>query len=292
LDKAKKQFAQAKGMIAAFEHYLGEYPFKKDGYKLIHVPYTGMEHQSAVTYGNGFRNGYGGRDWTGVGISPRFDFIIIHESGHEWFGNSVSAADRSDMWIQEGWCTYLEGLYVEYHYGKDDALKYVNGYKSKVVNRTPIIPPRGLNASPQSSDQYFKGALMINTLRSIVDDDKRWWALLRGFYQHFKYQNIMTEEVVDYFNKETGKDLTPIFNQYLRHTAIPALELKFDEAEGTVSYRWKADEPGFAMPVRIGAKDSWQLVQPTAEWQTMKTALKKAEFAVATDLYYVTVNKQ
>ena len=142
LDKAKKQFAQAKGMLEAYQHYFGEYPFKKDGYKLIEAPYSGMEHQSAVTYGNHFTNGYLGRDWTGVGISPRFDFIIIHESGHEWFGNSITAADRSDMWIHEGWTTYLESLYVEYTYGHDNALKYLNGYKSKVVNRQPIVATR------------------------------------------------------------------------------------------------------------------------------------------------------
>ena len=231
LEKAKKQFAQAKGMLEAFQHYFGEYPFKNDGYKLIEVPYAGMEHQSAVTYGNQFTNGYLERDWTGVGISPRFDFIIIHESGHEWFGNSVSAADRSDMWIQEGWTTYLECLYVEYMYGHEDALKYTNGYKSKVRNRRPIIGNRGENASPPQ-DQYFKGALFLNTLRSVVDDDKRWWAILRGLHERFKHKNIMTEDVVEYFNRETGKNLTPIFDQYLRHTAIPVLELKFDEAKG------------------------------------------------------------
>jgi aminopeptidase N len=279
LEKAKKQFAQAKGMLQAFQHYFGEYPFKKDGYKLIQTSYTGMEHQSAVTYGNRFTNGYYGRDWTGVGISPRFDFIIIHESGHEWFGNSVSAADTSDMWIHEGWTTYLESLYVEYMYGHDDALKYVNGYQSKVRNRQPIIGPRWVNYSPQSEDQYFNGALFLNTLRSVVNDDKRWWALLHDFYQHFKYQNIMTEDVVAYFNKRTGKNLTPIFNQYLRHTALPKLELKF--TPGEVSYRWKVDEAGFAMPVRVGTKDHWQIIQPTTEWQTMKTSLGKDDFAVA-----------
>src|SRR5437762_1474319 len=212
LEKAKKQFAQAKGMIEAYTHYFGEYPFKKDGYKLIQAPYSGMEHQSAVTYGNHFANGYLERDWTGVGISPRFDFIIIHESGHEWFGNSITAADRSDMWIHEGWTTYLECLYVEYMYGKDDGLKYTNGYKSKVRNRQPIIATRGVNATPPQ-DMYFKGALFLNTLRSIVDDDKRWWALLHDFYQHFKYQNIMTEDIVAYFNQKTGLNLTPIFDQ-------------------------------------------------------------------------------
>ena len=290
LDKAKKQFAQARGMMQAFQHYFGEYPFQKDGYKLIQVPYSGMEHQSAVTYGNGFGNGYLGNDWTGVGISPRFDFIIIHESGHEWFGNSVSAADTADMWIHEGWTTYLECLYVEYMYGRDDALKYTNGYRPKVRNRTPIIPRRGINAVPPQ-DMYFKGALFIHTLRSVVDDDKRWWALLRDFYQHFKYQNIMTEDVVAYFNRKTGRNLTPIFNQYLRHTAIPVLELKFGEAAGLVAYRWKVDEPGFAMPVQVGTKDHWQKIQPTADWQLMKTPLTKEQFMVATDLYFIDVKK-
>jgi aminopeptidase N len=288
LEKAKKQFAQAKGMIEAYQHYFGEYPFKKDGYKLIQAPYSGMEHQSAVTYGNHFANGYLERDWTGVGISPRFDFIIIHESGHEWFGNSITAADRSDMWIHEGWTTYLECLYVEYMYGKEDGLKYTNGYKSKVRNQQPIIAPRGVNATPPQ-DMYFKGALFLNTLRSVVNNDARWWALLREFYQHFKYQTIMTEDIVAWFNQKTKMNLTPVFDQYLRHTAIPKLELKFDE--GSVSYRWKVDEPGFAMPVRVGTKDRWQVIRPTVNWQTMKTPLKKDEFAVATELYFVDVSK-
>jgi aminopeptidase N len=291
LDKARKQFSQAKGMLEAFQHYLGEYPFIKDGYKLVQVPYSGMEHQTAVTYGNHFKNGYLERDWTGVGISTRFDFIIIHESGHEWFGNSVSAADPSDMWIHEGWTTYLESLYVEYMYGHGDALRYLNAYKSKVKNRQPIITVRGENRDPDQ-DQYFKGALFINTLRSIVNDDDRWWKLIHDFYQHFKYQNIMTEDVVAYFNQQTAMNLTPVFNQYLRHTALPLLELKFDDERGTVEYCWKADEPGFAMPVRVGLPDRWQVIQPTTEWQSMKTSLGKNRFTVATDLYYIAVNKQ
>ena len=164
MEGAKRQFAQVPGMMKAYYHYLGEYPFKKDGFKLVQVPYSGMEHQSAVAYGNHFANGYLNRDWTGVGISPRFDFIIIHESGHEWFGNAITAADKSDMWIHEGWTTYLESLYVEYTYGYDDAMKYLNAYKKKVKNDRPIITPRGTNAEP-SQDQYFKGALLLNTLR-------------------------------------------------------------------------------------------------------------------------------
>ncbi len=290
LDKARKQFVQAKGTLEAYQHYFGAYPFRKDGYKLIEAPYAGMEHQSAITYGNRFANGYLERDWTGVGISPRFDFIIVHESAHEWFGNSITAADISDMWIHEGWATYLECLYVESMYGREDALKYVNAYKSKVRNREPVITPRGVNREPPQ-DQYFKGALLLNTLRSVVNDDRRWRALIRGFYQRFKYRNIMTEDVVSYFNRKTGMNLTPVFDQYLRHAAIPTLELKFDEARGEVGYRWKADEPAFAMPVRVGSGGHWQVVQPTTAWKTLKTPLRKDQFEVATDLYYVEVAK-
>ena len=156
LEKAKKQFSQAPGMLKAFEHYFGPYPFKKDGYKLIEAPYSGMEHQSAVTYGNRWANGYLERDWTGVGISTKFDFIIIHESGHEWFGNAVSAADTSDMWIHEGWTTYLECLYVEFHYGKADGLKYTNAYKSKVQNKRPIIAAARRGRNP-AAGPVFQG---------------------------------------------------------------------------------------------------------------------------------------
>ncbi len=289
LEKAKQQFAQAKPMLEAFQKYFGEYPFKKDGYKLIEAPYSGMEHQSAVTYGNRFANGYLERDWTGVGISLKFDFIIIHESGHEWFGNSVTAADVSDMWIHEGWTTYLEALYVEHLFGHDDAVKYLNGYKSKVKNEEPIIPPRGIHRSPPS-DQYFKGALFLQTLRSVLDNDRRWFRLIRNFYQTFKYQNILTEDVVRFFNQQTGRNLTPLFDQYLRHKDIPTLELRFQEAGGTVSYRWKADEKDFAMPVRVGKAGDWQVIQATTAWQTMPTSLAPDELAVATDLYYVNVS--
>ncbi len=290
LDDAKRQFAQTRGMIEAFEYWFGEYPFKKDGYKLIQVPYSGMEHQTAVTYGNGFANGYLGNDWTGVGVSPKFDFIIVHESAHEWFGNAVSAADVSDMWIHEGWATYLECLYVEYVFGFEDAIKYVNGYKSKVRNRSPVVTQRGTYSTP-SQDMYFKGALFLHTLRSVVNDDVRWRRLIHDLFQRFKYQNIMTEDLVGFFNEELGQDLTPIFDQYLRHTALPALELKFDEATDTVSYRWRADESGFAMPVRVGRPGHWQVIWPTTEWASMPSSLGAVEFEVATDLYYIDVVK-
>ncbi len=291
LEKAKTQFAQAKGMLEAYQHYFGEYPFAKDGYKLIEAPYSGMEHQSAVTYGNLFKNGYLGRDWTEVGISPRFDFIIIHESGHEWFGNSITAADPADMWIHEGWTTYLESLYVEYRWGKADAIQYLNGYKPKIHNLRPILAERGVNAEPPE-DQYFKGALMLNTLRSVVGNDAAWWKLLHDLYQHFKYQNILTEDIVAYCNQHTGMNLTPIFNQYLRQAQIPRLELLFGEAPGMVMYKWRADEDNFAMPIRVGTPEHWQIIHPTTRWQSIQTALSKDDFAVDTDHYYVEVNKQ
>jgi aminopeptidase N len=291
VEKAKKQFAQTRPMIEAFERWFGEYPFPKDGFKLIEVPYSGMEHQSAVTYGNRFANGYLERDWTGVGVSPKFDFIIIHESAHEWFGNAVSAADVSDMWIQEGWATYLEALYVEHVFGKDDALKYINGYKSKVQNRTPIITERGIHRTPPQ-DMYFKGALMLHTLRSVVNDDRRWAQLLKDIFREFRYKNILTEDFVQFVNRRLGQDLTPFFNQYLRRTALPVLELKFDEAAKTVAYRWQADEPGFSMPIRVGQAGAWDTIRPSAEWQVLKTRVAKEAIQVATDLYYVNVARQ
>ena len=287
LEKAKAQFAQVPGMLDAYEHYFGEYPFDEDGYKLIEVPYSGMEHQTAVSYGNHFENGYLGRDWTGVGISPKFDFIIIHESGHEWFGNAVTAKDRSDMWIHEGWTTYLETLYVEYRWGKADAIRYVNGLKMHTHNMQPIIPARGTNAEP-TEDQYFKGALMLNTLRSVIDDDAKWFADLHDFFQEFKYKTIMTEDVVAWWNKRTGMDLTPFFDEYLRHAALPVLELKFDRAKGTVAYRWSADEAGFAMPIRMGDRAHLTLETPvTTEWKTMAWTKDPDRFYVPMDLYYI-----
>ncbi len=292
LEKAKAQFAQVPEMLDAYEHYLGEYPFDLDGYKLIEVPYAGMEHQTAVAYGNHFTNGYYGRDWTGVGISPKFDFIIIHESGHEWFGNAVSAADVSDMWIHEGWTTYLEELYVEYRWGKADAIKYLNGLKPKIKNERPIISARGENQEP-TEDQYFKGALMLNTLRSVMGDDSKWFADVHDFYQQFKYKNIMTEDVVAWWNTRTGMNLTPFFDAYLRHAAIPTLELKFNAAKGTVGYRWKTDEAGFAMPISVGDAAHWMIVTPvTTEWKSMAWIGSPESFKVATDLYYVDVVKE
>ena len=289
LEKAKHQFVQVKDMLKAYDRFFGEYPFPKDGYKLVQALYSGVENQTAITYGNHFENGYLGRPKTGIGT--RFDFIIVHESAHEWFGNSITARDRSDMWIHEGWANYCESLFVEDMWGKEDGLTYLNTGKEGVKNAVPVIAEEGIYATPPT-DQYKKGALFLNTVRSVVNDDAMWFRLLHDYYQHFKYQTIMTTDMAAFFNAQTGLNLTPIFNQYLRHAAIPTLELRFDDAAHTVSYRWQAEEPGFAMPIRIGRSDDWQMVQPTTtEWKVLSTQVKKEDFEVATDLYYVNVSK-
>jgi aminopeptidase N len=193
------------------------------------------------------------------------------------------------MWIHEGWTTYLECLYVERLFGREDALKYTNGYKAKVRNREPIVTQRGIHRTP-SQDMYFKGALFLNTLRSVVDDDARWFALIHDLFQHFKYQNILTEDLVGFVNTRLGQDLTPVFDEYLRRAELPTLEVAFNQAEGTLAYRWKAEERGFNMPIKAGRPGAWDVLHPTTDWKLMKTQLKQDEFQVATDLFYVNVS--
>ncbi|HEY2465324.1 MAG TPA: M1 family metallopeptidase [Steroidobacteraceae bacterium] len=289
LDRAKRQFVQVKDMLNAFTYDFGDYPFPKDGYKLVQALYSGVENQTAITYGNHFENGYVGHP--AEGIAKRFDFIIVHESAHEWFGNSITAKDRSDMWIHEGWANYSEVLFVEYMWGKRDALLYINTGKDKVKNEFPVISAEGVFSTPPP-DQYKKGSLFLNTLRSVINNDDKWFSLLRSYYQHFKYRTIMTTDMVAFFNQYTGRQLRPIFDEYLRHAAIPTLELRFDQESHTVSYRWKAEEPQFAMPVRVGLKSDSQIIRPTTRWQRMRTNIGKDEFEVATDLYYINVSKQ
>ncbi|MGW8265120.1 MAG: M1 family metallopeptidase [Longimicrobiales bacterium] len=289
LEEARRQFAQAKSMLQCFSDRIGEYPFPLDGYKLIEVPYSGMEHQSAVSYGNLFQNGYLARDWTGVGISPRFDFIIVHESAHEWFGNSVTANDVSDAWIHEGFGTYLEGVYVECMWGYEDAITYLNGYRSKVRNREPIIGPTGVNHWP-TQDQYFKGALFLNTLRHVVDDDQVWWTLLQDYADRFEYGNIWTQDVINFFNRRLGRDLRPIFQQYLYYETLPVLELR---VEGdSILFRWRADVEDFDMPLKVRVREEIHTVAPTTEWRSepLNGAAPEA-WQPATDLFYIAVER-
>jgi len=288
LDKAKKQFKQAKPMMVTYQKYFGEYPFIEDGYKLIQAPYTGMEHQSAVTYGNGFKNGYNrgdgsSGDWTGVGVSLKFDFIIIHETGHEWFGNSLTSYDFSDAWIHEGWCTYAEAVYVEDHFGYNDAIKYINGYKSKVSSQYSMIGPPSVSHWP-TSDIYFKGTLFINTLRHVINDDKKWWAGVKSFTTTFKKSHLNTADVLNFFNGYFEYDFEKIFDQYLYFNEIPTLVISKEEQQ--IKYRWKSNVSGFDMPIDVKIKGKRTRVTPTTDWQVIADI---SELPVFEDLFYINV---
>lgn len=246
---ARMHFEEVKPMMDCFQSKFGPYPFSDDGYKLVETPYLGMEHQSAVAYGNKYIKGYLGNDRSGTGIGLLFDYIIIHESGHEWFGNSITSKDIADMWIHEGFTCYTENVYVECQYGYEKGQQYVNGCKRNIDNLSPIIGTYGVNKEG-STDMYEKGALFLNTLRHIVNNDEKWWKILLKYSETFRHKIINTETVVSFFNTETGMNLTPVFNQYLRHKNIPELLVSIDKKRHLV-LKWKTDEPNFVMPVEV-----------------------------------------
>jgi aminopeptidase N len=262
--KAKKQFEQAKPMLDCFQSKFGKYPFAEDSYKLVETPYLGMEHQSAVAYGNKYQNGYLGNDLSGTGIGLNFDYIIIHESGHEWFGNSITSKDIADMWIHEGFTMYTEAVFVECQYGYEKALQYVNGMKRNIHYDKPIIGPYGVNTEG-SGDMYPKGALLLNTVRHIINDDEKWWKMLLKYSETFKHQIIDTETVIGFFNTESGMNLTPVFNQYLHYVGIPSFDMRIHKRK--LEYRWRADAEGFEMPVAIEIGGKKIRLNATKEWQ-------------------------
>ncbi|MGY5850276.1 M1 family metallopeptidase [Salegentibacter sp. F14] len=264
LEKAKKQFKEVKPMMDCFYEKFGEYPFVEDGFKLVETPYLGMEHQSAVAYGNQYMMGYLGNDLSGTGIGLKWDFIIIHESGHEWYGNSITANDIADMWIHEGFTSYSEAVYIECRWGKKQALEYLKGTRRGIGNSKPIIGDYGVN-SEGSGDMYPKGANLLNTLRSIYDDDKLWWKTLKEYTQTYKHQTIDTEQTEAFFDQTVEVDLQPVFDQYLRYSKLP--QLQFKEENGKIAYRWQADVDSFEMPVDILIKDSEKRIFPSENWQ-------------------------
>ena len=284
LDKAKSQFKQVPMMLKALEHWFGPYPFYEDGYKLVEVPYLGMEHQSSVTYGNGYRNGYLGTDLSGTGWGKKFDFIIIHESAHEWFANNITYKDIADMWIHEGFANYSEGLYTEYHYGKAAGAAYTRGVRSNIENRKPIIGHYDVN-SEGSLDMYYKGGNLLHTIRQIVNDDEKWRSILRGLGRDFYHQVVTTEQVEGYISKGAGRDLHKVFDQYLRNTNIPVLQYRLKK--GKVEYRWSNCVDGFDMPVQVTLKaDQFSMIYPTTEWKSSACKLgKKGKFVVNEDFY-------
>lgn len=288
LEKARKQFEEVKIMMDCFYEKLGPYPFEEDGFKLVETPYLGMEHQSAVAYGNKYMMGYLGNDLSRTGIGLKFDYIIIHEAGHEWYGNSITAADIADMWIHEGFTAYTEAVYVECRWGKEEALKYIKGVRNGVSNRSPIIGDYGVN-SEGSGDMYMKGSNLLNTIRSIYSDDALWWKTLKDYTQTYRHQIIDTKTTEDFFDAATDVDLRPVFDQYLRHAALPELQIK--KKGNSFYYRWKADVADFAMPVDVFIKGKEVRLFATDEWQKLKKKVKSTEDIQVNELeFYVSTN--
>ncbi len=284
LEKAKEQFKEVKPMMDCFYEKFGEYPFVEDGFKLIETPYLGMEHQSAVAYGNEYEMGYRGNDLSGTGIGLKWDYIIIHESGHEWYGNSITAKDIADMWIHEGFTSYSEAVYIECRWGKEEALEYLKGTRRGLGNNATIIGDYGVN-SEGSGDMYFKGANLLNTIRSIYDNDELWWKTLKDYTETYKHQIIDTETTENFFDEATEVDLEPIFDQYLRHTDLP--KLQFRKKEGKTQARWIADVEDFKMPVDIFIDGKEVRIIPTDEWGDLKENIALQEIEVNELEFYI-----
>lgn len=287
LEKAKSQFKQVARMLAAFEHWFGPYPFYEDGYKLVEVPYLGMEHQSSVTYGNGYRNGYMGEDLSGTGWGGRFDFIIIHESGHEWFGNSITNEDAADMWVHESFTNYAESLYLEYYYGKEAASEYILGCRKRILNKRTITGIYNVNFTG-SGDMYYKGGSMLHTLRQVIDDDEKWRSILRGLNREFYHQVVKGSQVEDYISSRSGLDLKPFFDQYLRDIRIPVLEYYI--AGSKLKFRWTNCVPGFNMPVRIFVSGRAMKIYPSEDYNELDLGTFNAEIVIDPRYYAASMN--
>jgi aminopeptidase N len=291
LEKAKRQFAQAKPMMQFFYKYFGPYPFVVDGYKLIQSPHLGMEHQSAVAYGNRYLNGYNGTASSEVGL--QFDFIILHETAHEWWGNSITSNDIADMWVHESFGAYSEGLYVEHMFGYDEAMNYINGKKQNVKNDRSIIGPFGVNHEG-SGDMYDKGQLVLNTLRHVIADDDLWFGILREMSAEFRHQSIDGQQIFDFINEKTSMDLDYFFEQYFRNTNLPRLMVSIQKKgdKVTASYKWQSDVADFNMPIKVTtATGKMELIYPnTKKYQTIDLmGLHPDDFSVAEDQYLVDV---
>jgi aminopeptidase N len=281
-ESAMKQFAEVPRMLKAFEHWFGKYPWYEDGYKLVTVSYAGMEHQSSVTYGNWFRNGYRGRDVSFTGIGYKFDFIIVHESGHEWFGNNISMKDAADMWIHEGFTNYSENLFVEYWFGKKDGEDYVIGSRKNIRNEGTIIGTYNSNREG-SGDMYYKGGNMLHTIRSIINDDEKWRGILRGLNKDFWHQTVTTAQVENYISNKAGIDLSKIYDQYLRTVKIPILRYKIEGK--TVSFKYENVVSGFAMPIRVNVNGKEFAITPNETIQTKTFGEDVKTFEVNRNFY-------
>ncbi|WP_142453283.1 M1 family metallopeptidase [Gracilimonas mengyeensis] len=281
---AREQFKQVKPMMDAFEYWFGPYPFYEDGYKLVEVPYLGMEHQSSVTYGNQYQNGYLGRDLSGSGWGLKFDFIIIHETGHEWFANNLTNSDVADMWLHEGFTNYSESLYLDYHYGEQAANEYVRGLRLGIQNNRPIVGEYGVNYRG-SGDMYNKGGNLLHTIRQIAESDSLWRQTLRGLNRDFYHETVSTAEVEAYISEKLGQDLGRVFDQYLRDTRIPTLEYAF--REGRLQYSWGNAVEGFDMPVDVTINGKPMRLHPDTGWKSKELDPADSYELIVDPDYYV-----
>ena len=280
LEKAKEQFKQVPMMIEAFEHWFGPYPFYEDSFKMVEVPYLGMEHQSSITYGNKYMNGYLGRDLSGSGWGLKFDYIIIHEGGHEWFANNITYKDIADMWVHEGFTCYSENLYVDYFFGKEASAEYVIGTRRGISNRKPIIGQYDINREG-SKDMYSKGANLLHTIRQLAKDDEVWRQTLRGLNKEFYHSTVTTGEIEEYISKSIGIDLSKVFDQYLRDYRLPVFEYKINNGE--LSYRWSNVIDGFNMPVEVVIDGKNKFLYPSEKFK--KHPIKNLFINIDDDYY-------
>ena len=284
IERAKTQFKDAVKMMDAFEYWFGPYPFYEDSFKIVEVPYLGMEHQSSITYGNKYMKGYLGRDLSRTGWGLKFDYIIIHEAGHEWFANNITYKDIADMWIHESFTTYSENLFLDYHYGKEASSEYVIGTRAGISNSAPMIGPYGVNQ--RGSDIYSKGANVLHTIRQIANSDEKWRMILRGLNKDFYHQTVETKQIENYISDKMGYDLSTFFDQYLRTTNIPVFEYKLND--GLLEYKWTNVVDGFKMPIELFVGDEKIRLNPTQE---IKSINVKSEKIKLDKNYYVNINK-
>jgi aminopeptidase N len=287
LEKAKVHFKQAPMMLKAFEHWFGPYPFYEDSYKLVEAPYLGMEHQSSVTYGNGYQNGYRGRDLSKSGWGLKFDFIIIHESGHEWFANSITYEDVADMWVHESFTNYSENLYVEYYFGKEAGTEYVLGTRMNILNDRPIIGIYNVNYEG-SGDMYYKGGNMLHTLRQIVNDDEKWRGIFRGINKDFYHKVVTGAQIEKYLSEKTGMNLKPFFDQYLRDVRIPVFE--YYVKGNDFGYRWNNCVRGFNMPLKVWVNGKEMNITPRQQFTVSRIEAANAEIKVDRNYYVGSLN--
>jgi aminopeptidase N len=282
LEKAKEHFKDAPKMMAAFEHWFGPYPFYEDSFKLVQVPYLGMEHQSSITYGNQWKKGYLGKDLSGTGWGLKFDFLLIHESGHEWFANNITYTDIADMWVHEGFTSYSENLFLDYHYGKEASEAYVQGLRQNIQNDRPVIGTYNVN-SEGSGDMYYKGSNLLHTIRQLVNDDEKWRQVLRGLNKDFYHQTVTTAQIENYIAKKTNLKLDKFFDQYLRTTMTPVLEYTIDGKK--LKYRYTNVVDGLHMPIRVFINDIAVWINPTTTWKKAPKYRRGATFKVDSNFY-------